>query len=416
MIESRRHVCFSGTASQGRIHFNLHGLVRLLALVLLLGAMPAWADGPDDDYLKIYGVIQQGDELNTAGKVDLAKAKYLQAMTSLASFKTNYPYWNNQLVALRLNYLTQRITKLSEKPRLAAAETPAPNSGAPSGAKAAAVASAAQIKLLDPGAEPRKVLRLHPKAGDKQTLEMTLKMTVETKMGEMATPAMKLPEIKMTMDTTIKDVAENGDITYELVMTDVGIGDESGASPQIAEVLKGAFGGIKGQSGTGTTSSRGISKGFEFKAPSDANPQTRQIVDQMKEFSADLAISLPEEAVGPGAKWQVKMPVKAQGMTINQDSTYEVVALDGDSLTTKGNMSQEAANQKIQSPAMPGIQLDLTKMTGKGSGERIYDLAKLLPTTGKGHVHSETAMAMNMGGPKQAMNVKTDIDISFAAK
>jgi hypothetical protein len=416
MIETRGHICSTGTIPQSWFHFNLHRLTSLLALVLLLGVMPAWADGPDDDYLKIYGVIQQGDELNTAGKPDLAKAKYVQAMTSLSSFKTNYPYWNKQLVALRLNYLTQKITALSEKPRLAATDTPTSDSGAPSGTKTAATASAAQIKLLDPGAEPRKVLRLHPKAGDKQTLEMTLKMSVETKMGEMSTPAMKLPEIKMSMETTIKDVAENGDITYELVMNDVGIGDESGAAPQVAEALKAAFGGIKGQSGTGTTSSRGISKGFEFKAPSDANPQTRQFVDQMKEFSADLAISLPEEAVGPGAKWQVKMPVKAQGMTINQDSTYEVVSLEGDTLTTKGNVAQEAANQKIQSPAMPGIKLDLTKMTGKGTGERIYDLAKLLPTTGKGQVHSETAMSMNMGGQKQAMNVKTDIEIRFAAK
>jgi hypothetical protein len=136
----------------------------------------------------------------------------------------------------------------------------------------------------------------------------------------------------------------------------------------------------------------------------------------MKEFYTELAAPLPEEAVGPGAKWEVKMPIKTQGMTIDQTATYEVVSLEGENLTTKSTIVQQAANQKIQNPAMPGIKLDLSKMTGKGSSERTFDLAKLLPTAGTGKVHTDTAMSMNMGGQKQAMTMKMDMDVQFEAK
>jgi hypothetical protein len=359
---------------------------------LLLGVWPAWADGPDDEYLQIYGLIQTADELNADGKAAPAKAKYLEAKAALTSFQTNYPYWNVKLVSYRLNYLAQKVAEGSTQ------------------------TSTTQVKLLEPGAEPRKVLRLHPKPGDKQTLDLTVKMAMESKVGEMETPATKLPAIKMTLETTVKIVADNGDITYEMVMGDLTVSEEPGVAPMVAEAMKSAFTGVKGLSGSGTISSRGLSKGFEFKAAPDGNPQARQVVDQMKDAFSELAALLPEEAVGTGAKWEVKMPLKTQGMTIDQTASYEVVSLEGENFKTKSTIVQQAANQKIQNPAMPGIKVDLTKMTGTGSSERTFDLGKLLPTAGTGKVHTDTAMAMNMGGQKQPMTMKMDMDVRFEAK
>jgi hypothetical protein len=139
-------------------------------------------------------------------------------------------------------------------------------------------------------------------------------------------------------------------------------------------------------------------------------------MDQMKDLVTQLVAPLPEEAVGPGAKWDVKMPLKSQGITVDQTATYEVVSIEGDRLTIKSTIVQHAANQKIQNPAMPTLKMDLTKMVGSGSGEHTSDLTHLLPTTGTGKVHSETSMTMNMGGQKQAMNLKVDVNLRFEAK
>ena len=417
MIDTCGHICCAGAASKRRVHLHLQRFSGLLVLALLLGVWPAWADGPDDEYLQIYGLIQTADELNADGKAVPAKAKYQEAKAALTSFKTNYPYWNVKLVSYRLNYLAQKVAAPAEKPPAVASSATTPGSPeAQSEAKAATQTSTTQVKLLEPGAEPRKVLRLHPKPGDKQTLDLTLKMAMESKVGEMETPATKLPAIKMTMEATVKSLADNGDITYEMVMSDLTVSEEPGVAPMVAEAMKSAFTGVKGLSGSGTISSRGFSKGFEFKAAPDGNPQARQVVDQMKDAFTELVVLLPEEAVGTGAKWEVKMPLKTQGMTIDQTATCEVVSLEGENFNTKSTIVQQAANQKIQNPAMPGIKVDLTKMTGTGTSERTFDLGKLLPTAGTGKVHTDTAMAMNMGGQKQPMTMKMDMDVRFEAK
>src|SRR5205823_12152761 len=99
-------------------------------------------------------------------------------------------------------------------------------------------ASTPQVKLLAAGAEPRKALRLHPKPGEKQTLEMTVK--TEMKMGEMPNP-MKMPTMAMTIEVTVKTVAD-GSVTYEILVNDVSVPDEPGVTPQAAEAIKSALG------------------------------------------------------------------------------------------------------------------------------------------------------------------------------
>lgn len=397
---------------------NLKQFSGLLVLVLLLGSCPlAQADVGDDQYLQIYSLIQQADELNSNGKAALAKAKYQEAQTALKSFKTDYPNWNAKLVTYRLNYVAQKLAALSEQPRAVVTGGAGTNEpAAQAGAGSATSASTTQVKLLEAGAEPRKVLHLHPSPGDKQTLRLTLKMAIETKMGEMQNQAMKIPAMTMNMDTTVKDVSDKGDITYELVMGETTLADDPGGNAQVAELVKAALGGVKGMSGTGTVSSRGLAKGMEFKVPPGADAQTRQVMDQMKNSFSSIAAPLPEEAVGPGARWEAKMPIKSQGMTIDQMTTCELVSIEGERVTTKSTFTQRASNQKIESPAMPGLKVDLIKMIGTGTGESKIDLGKLLPSEGTTDLHSETDMALNMGGQKQPISTKLDLHVHLESK
>jgi hypothetical protein len=418
MSKLRNQVYFRGPGGGEQRGANLKQFSWLLVLALLLGVCPlAQADLGDDQYLQIYTLIQQADELSSSGKAALAKAKYQEAQTALKGFKIDYPSWNVKLVAYRLNYVAQKLAALSETPRAVAAGGGGTNATeAQTGAQSATSTATTQVKLLEAGAEPRKVLRLHPSPGDKQTLHLTLKMAIETKMGEMQSQAMKLPAMTMTMDTTVKDVSDKGDITYELVMGETTLADDPGGNAQLAELMKTALGGIKGMSGTGTVSSRGLAKGMEFKVPTGVDAQTRQVMDQMRDSFSSIAAPLPEEAVGPGARWEAKIPIRSQGMTIDQTGTSELVSIEGDRLTTKSTFTQRASNQKVESPAMPGLKVDLIKMNGTGTGESNYDLGKLLPIAGTTILHSETDMAMNMGGQKQPISTKMDLNVRLESK
>jgi hypothetical protein len=378
-------------------------------VLLLVVASSARAEGPEDKFLRIYNNIEKADALAKKGQKEEAKAKYEQAQTELRNLKSINPTWNAKAVAYRLSYVGDQLTGLSQPPTASATEVAGPS-------KSGALPAGAQVKLLSPGAEPRQVLRLHPKPGDQQTLTVTIKQAVEMQMGEVPGQPMKMPAMTMALDVTIKDVAANGDISFETSLGDTSVTDEPGVLPQVAEAMKTALGGAKGTTSTGTMSNRGLTKGSETKLPSGAAPQMRQSLDQLKDSLANATVPLPEEAIGPGAKWEVKLPLKSQGMTIDQTATYELVSVEGDRLNVKSAIVQQAANQKIQNPAMPALKVDLIKMSGNGGGDCKLDLARLLPESATVAAHTEMAMGMNMGGQKQAMKMKSEMNIRLESK
>src|ERR1019366_9080244 len=106
--------CFTGAALKGQGRIYETWFFALLAPALLLGSSSVRADGPDDEYMQIYNLIQQADTLATSGKPTSAKAKYQEAQTALKSFQKDYPEWNVKLVAYRLNYEVRKLVALTQ--------------------------------------------------------------------------------------------------------------------------------------------------------------------------------------------------------------------------------------------------------------------------------------------------------------
>jgi hypothetical protein len=367
--------------------------------------------------VRILAIVQQGDLLKNSGDNNAALAKYRAAQTALKAFRKEHAEWNVKVVKYRDNAITAKIAEITGETIPAPGATPTPGTRlAGVVAKAPAATAGQTVKLLEAGAEPRTALRLHPKAGDKQTLQMTMKMAMDVKMGETQTPSTKLPPMLLTMEATVKDVSPDGDISYETAITEATVGDEPGVMPMVAEAMKKAMTGMKGIGGTGITTSRGINKKTEMKVPADIDPQMKQVMDQMKETFANISSPLPEEAVGAGAKWEVRQPIKSQGMTLNQTATYELVSLEGERLTTKATIAQSAANQKIQSAAMAGAKVDVTKLTGKSTADTTIDLSQLMPPASTMDMHTEMNMAMGAGAQKQNMSMTLDMNLRIESK
>jgi hypothetical protein len=375
--------------------------------ILVLALCRARADDPEGQYLHLFDLIQQGDTLKKNGQIDNAMAKYREAQVGLSKLQRTNPDRHAKMVAYRLNYVSAQIATLAPQ-----ASNPGATNETSSGTRSTSTGST-QIKLLDPGAEPRKVLRFHPKAGDKQSMLLTMKIGMGVKMGDMPEQSIKLPAMKLVMDTTVKDVASNGDITYDIVTRDASVIEDPDVIAQVAEVMKNAAGGMKGIGGQGIVSSRGISKGTDIKAPEGADPQVTQFVEQMKEIMSRVASPLPEEPVGAGAKWEIKMPIKSQGMNLNQTATYQLVSVDGDRGAAKTSVTQTASNQKIPNPMMPGTKVDLTRLTGNGTGEVSFDLAQLLPPEASVDFHQDMTTTMTTSDSSQKQTTTTKIDLKL---
>jgi len=96
----------------------------LVILPLFLAFWGARAEGPDDQYIAIYNLIQEADKLNSGGRSSEALSNYLQAQTALQRFQRGYPDWNSRVVGFRLNYLADKIAALSARAPVPAAPVP----------------------------------------------------------------------------------------------------------------------------------------------------------------------------------------------------------------------------------------------------------------------------------------------------
>jgi tetratricopeptide (TPR) repeat protein len=105
-------------------------LFVLAGLMLLVLPPCARAEAPDDQYLEVYNLIQQGDALSPELS-DQALAKYLEAQTDLQKLKRMYPDWNSKVVTFRLNYLASKIVILSARTSAPVMPSPAPAAKTP---------------------------------------------------------------------------------------------------------------------------------------------------------------------------------------------------------------------------------------------------------------------------------------------
>ena len=89
-----------------------------IALLCLAFAASAPAQSLDDQYVRVYSLIQQADTLLEARHGQAAIGKYVEAEAGLKKFQASYPNWNDTVISFRLRYVAE---KLEEARKLAAA-------------------------------------------------------------------------------------------------------------------------------------------------------------------------------------------------------------------------------------------------------------------------------------------------------
>jgi len=85
-------------------------------LWLLLAVLPgARAAAVDDQYVEIYGMLEEADKLGGSAQPRAAVTKYLEAQAGLRRLQTEQPDWNSKIVTYRLGYIAQKLDALTQK-------------------------------------------------------------------------------------------------------------------------------------------------------------------------------------------------------------------------------------------------------------------------------------------------------------
>lgn len=335
----------------------------------------------------------------------------MEAEAALRELKRHAPTYNAKLVNARLNYLAEKIAGFS-KPA-AGTEQVIEAAPLPVGVAKPKVPGEPQIKVISAGAEPRQVLRLQAQAGSKQKIKMSVRMKMGVVAPDMPSEMMSMPVMKLAATITTGEVSPAGEGQVEIVIDEAGVTKDAATPAEAVQEMEQQMAGIKGLTMTGKVTDRYYLRKLEAKIPAGASAEQREGMEEMKDAFANAEFLLPETAVGVGAKWEIKKKTKQQGMTIDETIRHELISSEGGKIVVKSTTTQSAANQKIANPIMPTLKVDMTKMTGTAVETATIDLTLLLPIKAEVEEKTEINMALNNGGKKQAMSMKTETQSSM---
>jgi hypothetical protein len=261
------------------------------------------------------------------------------------------------------------------------------------------------VTMLSAGAAPRTALRYALETGQSSTMEMGMLMSMAMEMGGMAAPEVQMPLMKFTATLEVTEVAANGDISYRVKFSGNTVEDTPGVDPSIIAAMRGQNLDLTGVESLGTVTSRGLTKSVTFDLDKVSNPQLKQTLGSMSSTIESLSIPLPEEAVGVGARWEVRQRSNFNDLVMFQKTTVEVTAMEGNTLTMATTVEQTAPSQSMTNPALPpGTEVQLRELMGTASGSGTMRLNALVPTS-EASGRMSMVMDVSVAGTNQTMSM-----------
>jgi len=193
--------------------------IGVLGALLCLVTSGLWAqDSPQDQYLKIYLLIQEADKLETAGQKASARERYQVSNERLEDLQNDFPQWEPTIVKFRIKYTEDKVAQLQgavdQNPGQVIAPIPddllstttAPSSSPPSPAPPAPTPASQQTATsLAPTDPVEPVL----------TANQKMAQQAPSPMDDMAPPAISPSE---EIDSMAQEL---GDVTTETLKTRV---------------------------------------------------------------------------------------------------------------------------------------------------------------------------------------------------
>lgn len=268
------------------------------------------------------------------------------------------------------------------------------------------------VKVLSTGAAPRTALRYTVPAGFTSRTAMSTEMAMTMEMAGMAMPEMKMPTIKMVAEITVTGVAANGDMTFTSGVSNMTF-DTAGVDPMVAASMANVSTDLSAVKTTGTMTNRGMTD-QKMALDKITDPQLKQLMESAGSALQSISFPLPDEAVGVGARWEVRQRMAASGIETMTKQVVEVVAIQGSKVTLKVVADQTAPAQSMKNPALPpDAEVSLMEFSGTGTTNTVLDLATM-SNEGEGSMAIAMVMQVKMQGMEQNMSMRTGLKIKTA--
>ncbi len=226
------------------------------------------------------------------------------------------------------------------------------------------------VKLVSPGKGKKVALTHTSKAGDKQTVELTMDFAGKQSMAGGKPDEQVAPTVVLSADVDTKEVAADGSTKFHLTITGVDARDVPGA--QKSAEFKENLLSLTGATIEGSVNPNGSMSDLTLRVEKP-DVHTAGAMSLLKLSLMPIWPVLPKEAIAPGAKWTVTQSTKvADRLEVTQTTDYQLVSTKGKVSTIKGSTKVTGTEQDIEGAKFGGIG-------GEGSTEATLNQGSLLP-------------------------------------
>ena len=281
------------------------------------------------------------------------------------------------------------------EPATAGSALSAASNNAPASAPTTPGAPPIAVRVLSSGAGPKAALRYGFKQGDNHKFVLDIQVAAERKVNGQVAPGMPPFSLSLRGSTTTLQADMQGarrqHTFIEMIPT------VSGAPPELAEQIKAQYASLGGLQLVETVNTRGMILGMDLDSRA-IQPQVLALMQHLQDGMTNAFLALPEEAVGPGARWSATTTTDAAGIQITQENIVSLVAQTGDNYEFTLQLKQSAKPSKITGANLPpGVSIDLTKVDGNGKGSMKVNFKDIVITS---KVELSTAMETAVTQPE----------------
>lgn len=268
-------------------------------------------------------------------------------------------------------------------------------------------------EVIEPGAEPRRVLRLHPAVGTDETFEMSMGMRMGIRQGGGQLPSVAIPTTVTRMRSKVQDV-EGSVFSVAQSVESVELIPQPDTPPQVTTQMHAAIDPLVHYRATMRMDDRGAVLGGTVVIPGDLPAMVKPQMQQLAQNMGQIAVPLPPEAIGVGARWTATTDLDQSGMKLRQSAEYVLRALEGEHATIDATITQTLLEPEIQVPGMFGTTAHVGDFRSSGTSKLELDLDHLAPTNVTMQMDLHMAMDMTVLGEAQhtAMDMGLELQMT----
>lgn len=211
------------------------------------------------------------------------------------------------------------------------------------------------VKLVSAGKGTKTALKVAPKSGAKQTVEVALDFSggqdgppeAGGKQQQIA------PTVVLAADVETKEVAD-GQSKFTLTISGVDAKDVQGAKVP-ADQFKAELTSLLGATIEGSVGANGSTSDLTLKIEKP-DPKSMEALALVKTVLLPMWPVLPDQPIAPGAKWTVTTTEKiADQLEVTKTVDYQLVSKKGGEWTIKGTAKMTGKDQDLQGAKIGGI-------------------------------------------------------------